>query len=484
MEEEVKNNKNLLALIILLVIVLSIYTFELISLGILKKNEGKRLDEDIVDKEIYYTISFDEDNGNEIKEEKQKVNEKIKLYTPSKEGYVFLGWLLNDDRLISDNYIVTSDIKLKAKWLKENEVYIIESIPEYDDSKEQDRMLSNLNNIQSYEVNVKYKDENVNIEIMNMSKFSEGYIKVNNEIIYDISYGGAYISRLFTFNGNYVVHLTSIVPQCPISQSFIISENGELLGKITGELLGPYSDRGLTSNIITYYKDTNIIKDSYFRAYIDRSDSPYKVATYKIEDNQLKIINTIMPKEDTYYIYDEFGNYKTLPKENRSLERVEIDNRIYYFAEKEDANGNTIEIYDNNLNKLWIITGLSDRYARYVVNANNTITFNAEKDGVFVVFDSNMNLVHESKNYEIVGIVSDYVIVIKDGKARIIDLEENEVAVFDELPSNFKTHMTLAPSYDYLTDDQIRFYVETEDKKVLTYSYDKKTKEKKIEKNR
>ena len=479
-----KEEKKRVFLIVVLIILIIVYTFELISLGILKKNEGKRLDEDIVDKEIYYTISFDEDNGNEIKEEKQKVNEKIKLYTPSKEGYVFLGWLLNDDRLISDNYIVTSDIKLKAKWLKENEVYIIESIPEYDDSKEQDRMLSNLNNIQSYEVNVKYKDENVNIEIMNMSKFSEGYIKVNNEIIYDISYDGAYISRLFTFNGNYVVHLTSIVPQCPISQSFIINENGELLGKITGELLGPYSDRGLTSNIITYYKDTNIIKDSYFRAYIDRSDSPYKVATYKIEDNQLKIINTIMPKEDTYYIYDEFGNYKTLPKENRSLERVEIDNRIYYFAEKEDANGNTIEIYDNNLNKLWIITGLSDRYARYVVNANNTITFNAEKDGVFVIFDSNMNLVHESKNYEIVGIVSDYVIVIKDGKARIIDLEENEVAVFDELPSNFKTHMTLAPSYDYLTDDQIRFYVETEDKKVLTYSYDKKTKEKKIEKNR
>ena len=477
-----KEEKKRVFLIVVLIILIIVYTFELISLGILKKNEGKRLDEDIVDKEIYYTISFDEDNGNEIKEEKQKVNEKIKLYTPSKEGYVFLGWLLNEIS-IDNNYIVTSDIKLKAKWLKENEVYIIESIPEYDDSKEQDRMLSNLNNIQSYEVNVKYKDENVNIEIMNMSKFSEGYIKVNNEIIYDISYGGAYISRLFTFNGNYVVHLTSIVPQCPISQSFIISENGELLGKITGELLGPYSDRGLTSNIITYYKDTNIIKDSYFRAYIDRSDSPYKVATYKIEDNQLKIINTIMPKEDTYYIYDEFGNYKTLPKENRSLERVEIDNRIYYFAEKEDANGNTIEIYDNNLNKLWIITGLSEN-CNYIINTNNTITFNALKDGVFVVFDSNMNLTHESKNYEIVGIVSDYVIVIKDGKARIIDLEENEVAVFDELPSNFKTHMTLAPSYDYLTDDQIRFYVETEDKKVLTYSYDKKTKEKKIEKNR
>ena len=133
MEEEVKNNKKLLALIILLVIVLGIYTFELISLGILKKNEGKRLDEDIVDKETYYTISFDEDNGNEIKEEKQKANEKIKLYTPSKEGYVFSGWLLNGISIDND-YIVTSDIELKAKWLKEDTKYVDGSIDEYNDN--------------------------------------------------------------------------------------------------------------------------------------------------------------------------------------------------------------------------------------------------------------------------------------------------------------------------------------------------------------
>ena len=50
-------------LTIVLVIVLGIYTFELISLGILKKNEGKRLDGSTE----YYSVSFNENNGNEVK---------------------------------------------------------------------------------------------------------------------------------------------------------------------------------------------------------------------------------------------------------------------------------------------------------------------------------------------------------------------------------------------------------------------------------
>ena len=477
-----KEEKKRVFLIVVLIILIIVYTFELISLGILKKNEGKRLDEDIVDKETYYTISFDEDNGNEIKEEKQKANEKIKLYTPSKEGYVFLGWLLNN-RLISDNYIVTSDIELKAKWLKENEVYIIENIPEYDDSEAQDKIPA-LNNIQSYRGNIKYKDENVNIEIADISslgdKSSDCYIKVNDKIIYD-NPNVSYSVSLFTFNGNYIVHLTSLGTQCYYTKSFIINENGELLGKITDNV---YPNEPLTSNIITYYKETNIIKDSYFRAYIDRSDSPYKVVTYKIEDNQLKIINSIIPKEDTYYIYDEFGNYKTLSNENSGLERVEIDNKIYYFAEKEDTNANTIEIYDNNLNKVKTITGLSEN-CNYIINTNNTITFYAKKDGMFVVFDSNMNLIHESKNHEIVGIVSDYVIVIKDKKARILDLEENEVAVFDELPDNYESSNKKSrdPGCVYFKNNEITFYItDNSTDNYWTYKYNLETKERSINK--
>ena len=49
---EEKNNKKVMALGITLVIVFVIYTVELVSLGIIRKNEGKRLDENgnVVDK--------------------------------------------------------------------------------------------------------------------------------------------------------------------------------------------------------------------------------------------------------------------------------------------------------------------------------------------------------------------------------------------------------------------------------------------------
>ena len=199
--------------------------------------------------------------------------------------------------------------------------------------------------------------------------------------------------------------------------------------------------------------------------------------TYKIEDNQLKIINSIIKKEDTYYIYDEFGSYKALPKEDKNIYEYKVNGKLYLFNEKNGTNGNTIEIYDNNLNKLWIITGLTDTYARYVVNTNNTTTFNAEKEGVFVIFDSNMNLIHESKNYEIVGIVSDYVIVIKNGKARILDLEENEVTVFNELPSNY------ARDIYYLDNNNITFRIKDNSTgNYWVYKYNLETKERSINK--
>ena len=228
-----------------------------------------------------------------------------------------------------------------------------------------------------------------------------------------------------------------------------------------------------------YLKENNEIISMNFKCFTPTLGSNLKknTVTYKIEDNQLKIINSIIKKEDTYYIYDEFGSYKELPKEDRNIYEYKVNGKLYLFNEKNGTNGNTIEIYDNNLNKLWIITGLTDTYARYVVNTNNTTTFNAEKDGVFVIFDSNMNLIHESKNYEIVGIVSDYVIVIKNGKARILDLEENEVTVFNELPSNY------AHDIYYLDNNNITFRIKDNSTgNYWVYKYNLETKERNIEK--
>ena len=59
---EEKNNKKVMALGITLVIVFVIYTVELVSLGIIKKNEGKRLDENgnVVDKNNRDEVDNDE----------------------------------------------------------------------------------------------------------------------------------------------------------------------------------------------------------------------------------------------------------------------------------------------------------------------------------------------------------------------------------------------------------------------------------------
>lgn len=95
-----KEEKKRVFLIVVLIILIIVYTFELISLGILKKNEGKRLDED---------------NGSQQTNLKVKENEEIELYMSVKEGYLFTGWTLNGKPIYRD-YIATSDATLKATW--------------------------------------------------------------------------------------------------------------------------------------------------------------------------------------------------------------------------------------------------------------------------------------------------------------------------------------------------------------------------------
>lgn len=71
------------------------------------------------------TVTFDTDGGSKIEAIEIEVGEKIKKPTdPTKEGYVFVEWLLDNNSFNFDNGIV-SDIKLKASYKKLEEDNVV-----------------------------------------------------------------------------------------------------------------------------------------------------------------------------------------------------------------------------------------------------------------------------------------------------------------------------------------------------------------------
>lgn len=66
-----------------------------------------------------FTVSFDSDGGSAV--ESISVEEGLVATAPEapvKDGYTFLGWYINNDKWDFANYIIYSDITLKARWTK------------------------------------------------------------------------------------------------------------------------------------------------------------------------------------------------------------------------------------------------------------------------------------------------------------------------------------------------------------------------------
>ena len=72
------------------------------------------------DEEIIYTIVFDADGGSVVDSQFIKEGEKaIQPDNPTKEGYSFIGWYLEEE-LFDFNETITSDLTLVAKWEEED----------------------------------------------------------------------------------------------------------------------------------------------------------------------------------------------------------------------------------------------------------------------------------------------------------------------------------------------------------------------------
>ena len=65
-----------------------------------------------------FTISFDTDGGEKLEDLKVEKGKEFTLPTPTKDGYTFDGWYLEDEK-VDESYSFTKDVTLVAKWTEE-----------------------------------------------------------------------------------------------------------------------------------------------------------------------------------------------------------------------------------------------------------------------------------------------------------------------------------------------------------------------------
>lgn len=81
---------------------------------------------------ITYTVTYDTDGGTKVSKEIVEKGQKATVpVDPTKDGYTFIGWYIEDEKY-DFNSEITKDITLKAKWEKKADTTS-------DDSKEEDK---------------------------------------------------------------------------------------------------------------------------------------------------------------------------------------------------------------------------------------------------------------------------------------------------------------------------------------------------------
>lgn len=121
-----KNKKTVIAIVSAIVLIAII---AIVAIIIMKNNKK-------------YTITFDTQGGNTIEAIDVKVNETLVLpKNPEKEGYVFLHWVNEENKPVSNGFKVTKNMKLTAKWAEPTQELIRVSFDTDGGSKIEDILL-------------------------------------------------------------------------------------------------------------------------------------------------------------------------------------------------------------------------------------------------------------------------------------------------------------------------------------------------------
>ena len=134
---KIKGKKKLLFLLIILVIIVVAGIFLIIYIPKNKEKSSSTNNNESTNilLDEYYTITFDTDGGSSIESIVVKKNELLKEpEEPTKEGYTFINWQL-DDKIYDFSLPISNDITLKAMW-EENEKTTDKSNEILNDNKE------------------------------------------------------------------------------------------------------------------------------------------------------------------------------------------------------------------------------------------------------------------------------------------------------------------------------------------------------------
>lgn len=112
MEKEKKTKKKKIWLVVLILLILLVFS---VVLFLILSNHGK------------YTIVFDTDGGSPISSIEVKNGEIVKMpENPTKEGYVFAGWVDKNNNIVTSGIEFKEDLTIKALWIsKEKEIKIV-----------------------------------------------------------------------------------------------------------------------------------------------------------------------------------------------------------------------------------------------------------------------------------------------------------------------------------------------------------------------